>query len=104
MYKTELPKGNSVTYRLFGEEAGGDDLDLDADAGDAGGDEEAGAKDDGKTYLYIDDVIKEAKIHYFKLPKLGCYMAVPLNYQSCLNPLAFEEAYKDKLRYDQDVA
>jgi hypothetical protein len=31
-------------------------------------------------------------------------MACPLNYKSCLNPLAFEEAYKDKIRYDEDVA
>lgn len=31
-----------------------------------------------KKYVYVPDVIKNEKVHYFKIPKLGAYIAIPL--------------------------
>ena len=36
-------------------------------------------------YIYVSDVVQNDKIHYFKLPKLGAYLAVPLVYKSYLS-------------------
>lgn len=29
-------------------------------------------------YLFVPDVVKNTSIHYFKIPKLGSYLAVPI--------------------------
>jgi hypothetical protein len=31
-------------------------------------------------YKYIPEVVNESKIHFYKVPKLGCFMAIPLLY------------------------
>ena len=36
-------------------------------------------------YVYVPDVVQNNKIHYFKLPKLGAYIAIPLIYKSYLS-------------------
>jgi hypothetical protein len=36
----------------------------------------------------VSEVVKEPNIHFFKVPRLGSYMAIRLEYESCL----FEEA------------
>lgn len=33
-------------------------------------------------------MVKEARMHFFKVPKLGSYLAVKLEYETCI----FEEA------------
>ncbi len=40
-------------------------------------------------HIIIREVVKEPKIHFFKVPRLGAYMAIKLEYNSCL----FEEAF-----------
>lgn len=50
-------------------------------------------------YLYVPDIIKEAKIHFFRIPKLGSYLAVPLVYESCLSEVAFDLALQNRLEY-----
>ena len=35
--------------------------------------------------------MREPRIHYFKVPRLGSYMAIRLEYNSCL----FEQSYND---------
>ena len=39
-------------------------------------------------FLIVPEVVKEPSIHFFKVPRLGSYMAIRLEYESCL----FEEA------------
>jgi hypothetical protein len=39
-------------------------------------------------FLTVPEVVKEPSIHFFKVPRLGSYMAIRLEYESCL----FEEA------------
>lgn len=40
-------------------------------------------------FICVNEVVREPKIHFFQVPRLGSYMAVRLEYQTCL----FEEAY-----------
>jgi hypothetical protein len=40
-------------------------------------------------------VIREPKMHYWQVPKLGCYMAIPLIYKSCLFEEAIDKAIED---------
>ena len=101
LFKKELPKDNSITYRLVGDY--NEDVDQDPDMKNLRGEDELAGTDESKSYIYVDDVIKEKKLHYFKLPKLGCYMAIPLTYKSCLNGEAFTQALKDKVKYDKLV-
>ena len=39
--------------------------------------------------------MREERMHFEKVPRLGCYMAVPLVYNSCLFNEALEEAVED---------
>lgn len=39
--------------------------------------------------VLIDEVVREPRIHFFKVPRLGSYFAVRLEYETCL----FEEAF-----------
>ena len=35
-------------------------------------------------HVYVPEVVREPRIFFHKVPKLGAYMAVPLCYKSCL--------------------
>jgi len=49
-------------------------------------------------YLYVDDIIRD-KVHYFRIPKLGAYIACQLVYQNCLDDAeAFNAALKNTLK------
>ena len=45
------------------------------------------------TYIYIGNVVRNEKMHYFRLPKLGAYMAVPLIFNSYLTEEVFDAAF-----------
>ena len=71
MHKKTLPD-NSITYQIFDGQDEETEVNYDTEL-----------DDDGKeihSYLYIDDVVREKQMHYFRIPKLGCYIAVPLVY------------------------
>ena len=46
-------------------------------------------------HKFVPEVVREEKIHYERVPRLGCFMAVPLVYNSCLFNEALEEAIED---------
>ena len=43
--------------------------------------------------IVIDEIVREPKMHYYQVPRLGSYMAIKLVYNSCL----FEDAYDDAI-------
>lgn len=51
-------------------------------------------KEDGIKYphKFIPDVTKEPKLKFFRVPKLGCYLAVSLKYNSCLYESSLDKA------------
>jgi len=76
----------------------------------AGEDEEAPADDDEEegaakvkntdilsTYphKYVSHVVRQKDIHFWRVPRLGSFMAIPLIYKSCLSEAALDEAIVD---------
>jgi hypothetical protein len=49
--------------------------------------------EDMPKHIVIPEVVREPQMHYYRVPKLGSYMAIKLEYNSCL----FEEAYDDAI-------
>ena len=48
-------------------------------------------------HVYVPEVVREPRMHFQKVPRLGAYMAVPLVYQSCLFDEALDLAVADKM-------
>jgi hypothetical protein len=47
--------------------------------------------------LYVREVVREPRMHFQKVPRLGSYMAVPLVYNSCLSDEALEAIVADSM-------
>lgn len=50
-------------------------------------------------YVYIPNVVKNENVNYFRLPKLGSYVAIPMVYQSYLSEQIFNVALEARLKY-----
>jgi len=46
-------------------------------------------------HIYVKEVVREPKMHFYKVPRLGAFMAVPLVYNSCLTEEALDNAVAD---------
>lgn len=46
-------------------------------------------------HILVPEVVREPKIHYYTVPRLGSYLAIKLEYNSCLFEEAFDEAVAD---------
>jgi hypothetical protein len=45
----------------------------------------------------VKEVVREPKMHFFKVPRLGSYLAIRLEYKSCLFEDALDAAVQDYL-------
>ena len=59
-------------------------------------------------HIYVKEVVREPRIHYQRVPRLGSYMAIPLIYKNCLHIESLEDAVKDyldveKRKADQEI-
>jgi len=36
-------------------------------------------------HIYVPEVVREPKMHFYKVPRLGAFLAIPLEYKSCLS-------------------
>ena len=43
-----------------------------------------------KRSIYVPEVVKDKRMHYFNIPRLGSYFAVKLSYNSYLNASMFK--------------
>jgi hypothetical protein len=68
--------------------------------------QEAQTKDDdilkSFRHIYVKEVVREPKMHFYKVPKLGAFMAVPLVYNSCLFEDALDNAVQDYLTVQKE--
>lgn len=85
-----------LSHKVFAE---GED-DAEEAAGDDDDDEKKSVtkeKDivDTFKHTFVPEVVRESQIHFKRVPRLGCFMAVPLVYNSCLFNEALEEAIED---------
>lgn len=49
-------------------------------------------------FFVVPEVVREQKIHFFKVPRLGSYMAIRLEYQTCLYEEAFDAGVNDMIK------
>lgn len=54
-------------------------------------------------HIYVKEVVREPKMHFYTVPRLGAFMAVPLEYNSCLSEGALEAAVQDFLGMEKAV-
>ncbi|CAD8091724.1 unnamed protein product [Paramecium primaurelia] len=52
---------------------------------------------------YIPDVVKESKIYFHRFPKLGCYFAIPMNFETSLFEDAFDAGLMNRIKYNSEV-
>lgn len=52
---------------------------------------------DSSKYVFVPEVVREPRMHYQRVPRLGSFMAVPLCYNSCLFDEALEQAVSDMI-------
>jgi hypothetical protein len=89
-----LEPEQGITHEVFGEKE-----EAEAEpAGSEGGDEVEKPAVDILTdfkHVYVKEVVREPKMHFQKVPRLGAYMAVPLVYNNCLSDKAIDAAVED---------
>jgi len=50
---------------------------------------------DDPTHVLVPEVVREPRIHFYKVPRLGSYLAIRLEYSSCLLVDSFNEGLSD---------
>ena len=55
-------------------------------------------------HVVVPEVVREPRIHFFKVPRLGSYMAIRLEYESCLFEEAFDAGIEDMNRVREERA
>lgn len=50
---------------------------------------------DTQHHVFVREVVREPKIHFFKVPRLGSYLSIPLVYNSCMFDDALDQAVSD---------
>ena len=50
-------------------------------------------------HIYVKEVVREPRMNFQRVPKLGAFMAIPLVYKSCL----FDESLTESIANYQDV-
>lgn len=88
MEKQVLRRAEGITYKLFGES------------------EEkyiTQATEELPSYLMIPEVVCQKDIKFFKVPRLGSYLAIKLEYKSCLFEGALDKAMVDQDQYEKEV-
>ena len=53
--------------------------------------------------MFVPEVVREPRMHFFKVPRLGSYLAVKLEYESCLFEQALVAGVNDYLEVQQRV-
>jgi hypothetical protein len=54
-------------------------------------------------HIYVPEVVREPKMHFYRVPRLGAFMAVPLEYNSCLFEKSLDQAIADYLTYQKQI-
>ena len=90
--ESEIAQTKTVTYEVFKEK--------EAQPVDPDGNPEP--EPEKPIYYYVPDVTMEDRIYYFRLPRLGAYLACPLIYESCLYPDSFDAGVEARNKFQED--
>ena len=93
-----LPEGRGVTYEVFAEP----DPATQVPNPDATDDDEV-EKEPVVKFKHVPDVVSEPNMHYFEIPRLGAYLAVPMIVKSYLSVLSFDDAITKLEAYEEQL-
>ena len=105
-----LKQEEGITYGLFrdGEGEEPDAAEEEKEEPEEGEDGEAKpakpAKEKLPKHILVPEVVREDRIHYYDVPKLGSYLAVKLEYESCLSEAAFDAALANYIEVEHQRA
>ena len=54
-------------------------------------------------HIYVPDVVREPQMHFYRVPRLGAFVAVPLEYNSCLFEKALDQSITDYQNYLKQI-
>jgi hypothetical protein len=54
-------------------------------------------------HKFVEEVVTEPKMKFFREPRLGCYLAIDMTYKSSLNVLSLYSAISELTEYNQNV-
>lgn len=98
-----LKQEEGITYQIFGpdeEEQAPPEEEGTGEEGEDGEKKPKEKKEKLPKHIYIEEVVREPKIHFYQVPKLGSYLAIKLEYDSCLFLDAFDAAVEDFKQVD----
>ena len=52
-------------------------------------------------HIFVRDTVREKDMFYYKVPRLGSYLAIRLEFDSCLNEEAYDAAVENYIEVDQ---
>ena len=52
-------------------------------------------EEDVPRHILIPEVVRDNRIHFYKVPRLGSYLAIKLEYRSCLSTTSYDAGLKD---------
>ena len=82
-----LSKDEGLTFDVFKE------VEVNAEA-----EENAPAEEVDPTlprHVLVPEVVREPRIHFYQVPRLGSYLAIKLEYRSCLSTAAYDAGIKE---------
>jgi len=53
--------------------------------------------------MVVPEVVREGKIHFFKVPRLGSYLAIRLEYETCLFEEALDAGVADQIAVNSKI-
>ena len=92
-----LNKDEGLTFDVF----------KDVEVADGEGEEAKAAAEVDPTlprHILVPEVVREPRIHFYKVPRLGSYLAIKLEYQSCLSIESYDAGIKDANIVKQKLA
>ncbi|MCQ2820262.1 MAG: hypothetical protein MJ252_23600, partial [archaeon] len=113
LHRQILDLESGVTYRLIlpkeGDEEGEEDNKPEENKDEGEGEEGEGDKPKEPTeeilkHIYVEDVVNDPNIKFFREPRLGCYLAVDIRYQSSMQYSSLLSAIKNFQEYKEKAA
>ena len=77
-----LAKGSGLTFDVFNDKVD---------------DEGQPIESEELNHILVKEVVREPRMHFFKVPRLGSYLAIRLEYDSCLSVEAYNDGCRDAL-------
>lgn len=54
-------------------------------------------------HIYRAEVVRESRMNYWKVPRLGAYIAVPLVYRSALSVSSLQQGFDELTKYNEET-